>query len=68
MADDVKIDFSRFTAHEEVSKKVHPERETRPQYIKEAAPDYQQRAAEREGRSEFSGGWAGGGTWAGRSR
>lgn len=31
-------------------------------------PDYHQRTREREGNSPFSGGWAGGGTWAGRSR
>jgi hypothetical protein len=31
-------------------------------------PDYHQRTREREGKSPFSGGWAGGGTWAGRSR
>jgi len=68
MPDDVKIDFSRFAAQEEVSKKTHPEREVRPQHIKELAPDYQQRTSEREGRSEWSGGSMGGGTWAGRSR
>jgi hypothetical protein len=31
-------------------------------------PDFYQRTREREGNSPFSGGWAGGGTWAGRSR
>jgi hypothetical protein len=31
-------------------------------------PDYSQRQVEREGRSPFSGGNFGGGTWAGRSR
>lgn len=31
-------------------------------------PDYHTRTREREGNSPFSGGWAGGGTWAGRSR
>jgi hypothetical protein len=31
-------------------------------------PDFYQRTREREGMSPFSGGWAGGGTWAGRSR
>ena len=31
-------------------------------------PEYHQRTREREGNSPFSGGWAGGGTWAGRSR
>lgn len=31
-------------------------------------PDYHQRQVEREGRSPFSGGSFGGGTWGGRSR
>ena len=31
-------------------------------------PDYHQRRVEREGRSPFSGGNFGGGTWGGRSR
>jgi hypothetical protein len=48
--------------NEEVSKQVHPERETRGQDEKERSPDYHQRQAEREGRS----GWSGGG-WGGRS-
>jgi len=34
----------------------------------ERNPSYHQKQAEREGRSEFSGGSMGGGTWAGRSR
>jgi hypothetical protein len=54
--------------NEGVSRQVWPERETRPQAHKEASPDYFQRTREREGNSPFSGGWAGGGTFAGRSR
>jgi hypothetical protein len=34
----------------------------------ERNPSYHQKQAEREGRSEWSGGSMGGGTWAGRSR
>jgi len=62
MADE-RIDFSRFTRsaiNEEVSKKENPQREIRPQAEKERAPDYTQRVAEKEGRSEWSGAWAGG--------
>jgi hypothetical protein len=68
---DQRIDYSRFTGvlePEGVSHQKHPERETRPQPEKERAPDYTRRAMEREGRSEWSGGSMGGGTWAGRSR
>lgn len=54
--------------NEGLSRQLWPERETRPQPQKEAAPDYFQRTRERDGASPFSGGWAGGGTWAGRSR
>ena len=68
---DQRIDYSRFTGAiepEGVSHQKHPERETRPQAEKERNPDYHQRKSESEGNSPFSGGWAGGGTWAGRSR
>jgi hypothetical protein len=65
---DQRIDFSRTAESEGVSHQQQPERETRPQPEKERAPDYTQRRAEREGRSEWSGGSFGGGTWAGRSR
>jgi hypothetical protein len=34
----------------------------------ERNPSYQQKQAEREGRSEWSGGNMGGGTWGGRAR
>jgi hypothetical protein len=62
MADE-RIDFSRVEESEAVSHQLRPQRETRPQAEKERAPDYTQRAAEREGRSEWSGG-----SWGGRSR
>jgi len=60
---DIKIDFSRYTGgaeNEDVSKKQNPQREIRPQAEKERAPDTVQRVAEAEGRSAWSGGWAGG--------
>jgi hypothetical protein len=60
---DQRIDFSQRAESEEVSKKQHPQRETRGQAEKERAPDYHQRVAEKEGRSEWSGG-----SWGGRSR
>jgi len=62
MADE-RIDFTRAAESEGVSHHIHPERETRPQAEKERAPDTYQRTAEREGRSEWSGG-----SWGGRSR
>jgi hypothetical protein len=68
---DQRIDYSRFTGGHEpegVSHQKHPERETRPQAEKERASDYTRRTQEREGRSEWSGGNMGGGTWGGRSR
>lgn len=65
---DQRIDFSRNTESEGVSHQIQPQRETRPQVEKERAPDTTQRTAEREGRSEWSGGSFGGGTWGGRSR
>jgi len=60
---DARIDFTRYTGgaeSEDVSRKLHPERETRPQSEKERAPDTHQRTAEKEGRSEWSGAWSGG--------
>jgi hypothetical protein len=42
-------------------------RQTQPREI-DKRPDYYQRQVEREGRSPFSGGNFGGGTWGGRSR
>jgi hypothetical protein len=65
---DARIDYSRFTETEGVSRQQVPERNVRPQAEKERAPDYFQRTQEREGRSEWSGGNMGGGTWAGGSR
>ena len=64
------IDYSRFTGAEgtEVIRQVDPRRELRSQAERERNPDYFQRAQEREGRSEWSGGSMGGGTWAGRGR
>lgn len=69
MADKI-IDFSRFTGvdHAEDLRRAHPRREMTPQAVRERVPDYTQRQQEREGRSEWSGGSAGGGTWAGRTR
>lgn len=64
---DNRIDFSRYRESEEVSRQADPQR-VRPQAERERVPEYFQRTKEREGRSEWSGGWAGGGTWAGRSR
>jgi hypothetical protein len=72
MADDPKIDLSKYVRplpeNGEVCRQITPQRETRPQAEKERAPDYFQRTQEREGRSEWSGGSAGGGSWGGRSR
>ncbi len=64
------IDFSQFTgvdAAEQV-RAIDPRRERLSQRDRERVPDYTQRQQEREGRSEWSGGSMGGGTWAGRSR
>ena len=67
-----RIDFSEFTRvqpeNNEVARQMNPQRETRPQADKEQNPDYHQRKRETEGNSPLSGGWAGGGTWASRSR
>jgi hypothetical protein len=62
MADE-RIDFTRAAETEAVCHQRRPERETRPQAEKERAPDTYQRTAEKEGRSEWSGG-----SWGGRSR
>ena len=64
-------DFSKYTGNsvdEEARRAQMPEAHLRPQAEKERAPDYSQKTREREGRSEWSGGSMGGGTWAGRSR
>ncbi len=69
MADRI-IDFSQFTGVDaaERLRGIDPRRETLSQAVRERVPDYFQRQQEREGRSEWSGGNMGGGTWAGRSR
>lgn len=62
-----RIDYSRFTGvanKEEVTRQEHP----RSQPEIERHPSYFQKQQEREGRSEWSGSYMGGGTWAGRSR
>jgi hypothetical protein len=67
---DKRIDYSRFTgvdAADEI-RRIDPRRETLSQAVRERVPDFTQRTSEREGRSEWSGGSMGGGTWAGRSR
>jgi hypothetical protein len=64
------IDYSQFTGVDsaEALRRVDPRREMISQPVRERVPDYTQRQQEREGRSEWSGGGMGGGTWAGRSR
>lgn len=64
------IDFSRFTGVDsaEAVRQIDPRRERLSQTDKERVPDYFQRQQEREGRSEWSGGNMGGGTWAGRTK
>jgi hypothetical protein len=47
---------------------MNPRRELRPRLEIERQPDSHQRQVEREGRSNWSGGGMGGGTWGGRSR
>jgi len=49
--------------NEEVSKGLNPQRETRPRFEIERHPDYFQRRAEAENRSNWSGA-----NWGGRSR
>jgi hypothetical protein len=76
MLNEDKIDLSKYlrgqaggrAATEEESKKAQPSRGEIPPSEKERFPDYHQRRTEREGRSNWSGGSMGGGTWAGRSR
>jgi hypothetical protein len=53
---------------EDVSKAMNPRRELRPRVEIERHPDSHQRQTEREGRSNWSGGNMGGGSWGGRSR
>jgi len=64
------IDFSRFTGVDgaETVRQLDPRRERLSQADRERVPDSFRRQQEREGRSEWSGGSMGGGTWAGRSR
>lgn len=67
------IDFSRFTGSrsaesDEVSRQQNPSQQLRGRAEAEQHPTYFQKTQEREGRSEWSGGGMGGGTWGGRSR
>jgi hypothetical protein len=66
MAEDAKIDLSRYTGAGQNDEAAR--QRPREQSEVERNPDYQQRKSEREGRSEWSGGNMGGGVWAGRSR
>jgi hypothetical protein len=68
MTDDVKIDFSRFTGRAADTEEAARQPKPRPQSEIERNPEAFQKRQEREGRSEWSGGSMGGGTWAGRSR
>jgi hypothetical protein len=64
-------DFSKYTGsaeNEEAKRADTPAQHLRPQAEIERAPSYFQRTQERDGKSEWSGGTMGGGTWAGRSR
>jgi hypothetical protein len=64
-------DFSKYTGSsqgEDAKREQAPQEQLRPQAEKERAPSAFQRSQEKEGRSEWSGGSMGGGTWAGRSR
>jgi hypothetical protein len=68
-----QIDFSRFTGSrsaesDEVARLQNPRQQLRAQAEIERYPTAFQKSQEREGRSEWSGGSMGGGTWAGRSR
>lgn len=63
---DARIDFSRFTGCTESCEAAR--QQPRPQAEIERSPTSFQKQQEREGRSEWSGGSMGGGTWAGRSR
>jgi hypothetical protein len=64
------VDFSKYTRipESETTRAQAPDEHLRPQPEKERVPSYFQRRQEREGKSEWSGGSMGGGTWAGRSR
>jgi hypothetical protein len=53
---------------ENVSRHMRPERETRPRVEIERQVDNFTRRVEHDGRSNWSGGSMGGGTWGGRSR
>lgn len=53
---------------EGVSRHLRPERETRPRIEIESRVDNFTRRVEHDGRSNWSGGSMGGGTWGGRSR
>lgn len=63
---DARIDYSRFTGSKESSEAT--QQLPRAQADIERNPSYFQKQQERDGRSEWSGGSMGGGTWAGRSR
>jgi hypothetical protein len=65
-----EIDFSQFTGVDagERLRSADPRREKVSQAVRERVPDFFQRSQEREGRSEWSGGAMGGGSWAGRTR
>lgn len=68
---DGRIDYSRFTGGvegNETARQQYPTQQLRGQNEIERNPPSFQRQQEREGRSEWSGGSMGGGTWAGRSR
>jgi len=78
MADEGKIDFSRFTGTRadsggradsgEAARQQNPQQQLRPQSEIERHPPAFQKQVERDGGSTWSGGSGGGGTWAGRSR
>lgn len=61
---DKRIDFDH--SNEGISQKNHPDRETRSQPEKERSPDYFRKELEKDGRSEWSGGWARGNSRGGR--
>ena len=63
---DARIDYSRFTGSKESGEAG--QQLSRSQAEIERSPTYFQKQQERDGRSEWSGGSMGGGSWAGRSR
>ncbi|MGA2077874.1 MAG: hypothetical protein ABSH52_30675 [Terriglobia bacterium] len=65
--DDYEKYIGGLRARAEADRKARLENRARPEAGK-GPPDYYQRTREREGNSPFSGGWAGGGPWAGRPR